>query len=70
LSEAVEAYTMGSAYAEFQEKEKGSVTPGKLADMVLLSDDIFQMDPAKIGDVEVEMTMVGGRIVWQRKAEK
>ena len=70
LSEAVEAYTMGSAYAEFQEKEKGSITPGKLADMVLLSDDIFQMDPMKIGDVEVEMTMVGGRIVWERQGPK
>jgi len=70
LSEAVEAYTMGSAYAEFQEKEKGSITPSKLADMVLLSDDIFQLDPAKIGDVQVDMTMVGGKIVWQRAAEK
>ena len=40
-AEAIEAYTMGSAYAEFQEKDKGSITPGKLADMVLLSDDIF-----------------------------
>jgi hypothetical protein len=70
LSEAVEAYTMGSAYAEFQEKEKGSIAPGKLADMVLLSDDIFQLDPAKIGDVQVDMTMVGGRVVWEREAEK
>jgi hypothetical protein len=70
LSEAVEAYTMGSAYAEFQEKEKGSITPGKLADMVLLSDDIFQLEPAKIGDVRVDMTMVGGKVVWEREAEK
>jgi hypothetical protein len=70
LSEAVEAYTMGSAYAEFQEQEKGSITPGKLADMVLLSDDIFQLDPAKIGDVQVDMTMVGGRVVWEREVEK
>ena len=45
---------MGSAYAEFQEKEKGSITPGKLADMVLLSDDIFTIDPAKIRDVKVD----------------
>jgi hypothetical protein len=42
---------MGSAYAEFQEKEKGSITPGKLADMVLLSDNIFPIDPPKIRDV-------------------
>jgi predicted amidohydrolase YtcJ len=69
LSEAVEAYTMGSAYAEFQDKEKGSITPGKLADMVLLSDDIFQLDPKKIGDVQVELTMLGGRVVWARQKE-
>jgi predicted amidohydrolase YtcJ len=65
VAEAVEAYTMGSAYAEFQEKEKGSITPGKLADMVVLSDDIFSMDPVKIRDVKVLTTIVGGRIVWQ-----
>jgi len=50
VAEAIEAYTMGSAFAEFQENEKGSITPGKLADMVLLSDDIFTIDPAKIRD--------------------
>ena len=61
LSEAVEAYTMGSAFAEFQEKEKGSITPGKLADMVLLSDDIFKLDPKKIWDVQVDLTMMGGK---------
>jgi predicted amidohydrolase YtcJ len=69
LPEAVEAYTMGSAYAEFQEKEKGSITPGKLADLVLLSDDIFQLDPKKIGDVQVDLTMVGGKVVWNRGGE-
>jgi hypothetical protein len=65
VAEAVEAYTMGSAYAEFQEKEKGSITPGKLADMVLLSDGIFSIDPVKIRDVKAVTTIVGGRIVWQ-----
>ena len=64
IAEAVEAYTMGSAYAEFQEKDKGSITPGKLADMVLLSDDIFTIDPVKIRDVKVTTTFVGGKIVW------
>lgn len=65
VAEAVEAYTMGSAYAEFQEKEKGSITPGKLADLVLLSDDIFSIDPVKIRDVKVLTSIVGGRIVYQ-----
>jgi predicted amidohydrolase YtcJ len=64
VAEAVEAYTMGSAYAEFQENDKGSITPGKLADMILLSDDVFSMDPAKIRDVKVMTTFVGGKIVW------
>lgn len=64
VEESVRAYTMGSAYAEFQEQEKGSITPGKLADMVLLSDDIFSIEPAKIRDVKVLKTMVGGKVVW------
>jgi len=64
VAEAVHAYTMGSAYAEFQEREKGSITPGKLADMVLLSDDIFAIDPSKIRDVKVLKTIVGGKVIW------
>jgi predicted amidohydrolase YtcJ len=68
VAEALEAYTMGSAYAEFQEKEKGSITPGKLADMVLLSDDIFSMDPAGIREVKVLKTIVGGKLVWDASA--
>jgi predicted amidohydrolase YtcJ len=68
VAEAVEAYTMGSAYAEFQEKEKGSITPGKLADMVLLSDDIFSIVPAKIRDTKVLKTIVGGKVVWDAGA--
>jgi len=67
IGEAVEAYTMGSAYAEFQEKEKGSITPGKLADMVLLSDDIFTIDPLKIRDVKIMTTWMGGKTVWDAK---
>jgi len=66
VAEAVEAYTMGSAYAEFQEMEKGSITRGKLADIVILSDDIFRIAPTAIPDVKVETTIVGGKIVWNR----
>ena len=64
VAEAIEAYTMGSAYAEFQDKEKGSITPGKLADMVLVSDDIFSIPPEKIREVRVLKTFVGGRLVF------
>ena len=65
VGEAVQAYTMGSAYAEFQDQEKGSITPGKLADMVIVNDDIFQIDPVKIRDVKVTKTIVGGKVVWE-----
>ena len=67
VAETVEAYTMGSAYAEFQEKEKGSITVGKLADLVLLSDDIFTIDPLKIRDVKVLKTFVGGKLIYSAK---
>jgi predicted amidohydrolase YtcJ len=67
VAEAVQAYTMGSAYAEFQEKEKGSITPGKLADMVILSDDILTIEPVKIRDVKVLKTFVGGTLVYESR---
>ena len=65
LAEAVEAYTLGSAFAEFQEKEKGSITPGKLADMVILTGNIFDIKPEAIRNVKVETTIVGGKIVYR-----
>jgi predicted amidohydrolase YtcJ len=68
IKEAIEAYTMGSAYAEFQEKEKGSITPGKLADMVLLNDDVLSIDPVKIRDVKVLRTWVGGKLTYDNGA--
>jgi len=68
IKEAIEAYTMGSAYAEFQDNEKGSITPGKLADMVLLSDDVLTIDPVKIRDVKVVKTWVGGKLTYDADA--
>jgi predicted amidohydrolase YtcJ len=70
VAEAVRAYTMGSAYAEFQENGKGSIAAGKLADMVLLSDDIFTIDPVKIRDVKVTTTIVGGKVVWNSPLQR
>ena len=63
--EAVRAYTLGSAFAEFREKEKGTIETGKLADFVILSDDIFTIDRKKIPDVKVVLTVVNGNIVYQ-----
>ena len=64
LPEAIEAYTMGAAFAEFQEREKGSITPGKLADMVILSDNIFDLKPEAIRGVKVRTTIVDGKVVY------
>ncbi len=64
VEEAVRAYTAGSAWAEFQEGGKGMIAPGKYADMVLLSSDIFRVAPERIRDTKVEMTIVGGKVVW------
>lgn len=66
VEEAVRAFTWGSAYAEFQENWKGTLEPGKLADLVILSDDIFTIDPVKIRDVTVLKTIVDGRVVFER----
>lgn len=63
--EAVHGYTLGAAFASFEEDIKGSVTPGKLADFVVLSDDIFEISPDKIKDVEVIKTIVNGKIVFE-----
>jgi len=70
LEEAIRAYTVGSAYAEFQEKVKGSLTPGKLADLVILDRDIFKIDPAELDQVKVTMTIVDGRVVWEAKQRR
>ncbi|HAK55665.1 MAG TPA: hypothetical protein DCP38_09315 [Acidobacteria bacterium] len=64
LEEAVTAYTLGSAYAEFQESDKGSITVGKLADLVMLDADIFAIDPTDLPTVSVVTTIVGGRVVY------
>lgn len=64
VAETVQAYTLGSAYAEFQEQEKGILARGKLADMVILSDDIFSIAPENIRDVHVVQTFVGGKSVF------
>ncbi len=63
VRQAVDAYTQGSAYASFLDTQVGSLEPGKLADLAVLSQDIFSVSPRWIGATAVLMTMVGGRIV-------
>jgi predicted amidohydrolase YtcJ len=62
--EALRSWTLGGAYAAFEEKKKGSLEPGKLADFVMLSRDIMTVAPSEIGSTHVKMTVVGGEIVY------
>ena len=64
VEEALRAYTRGAALAAFQENEKGSIAAGKLGDVVVLSDDLFAIPPARIKDARVAMTIVGGKVVY------
>ncbi|HYN24253.1 MAG TPA: amidohydrolase [Pyrinomonadaceae bacterium] len=67
VGEAVRAYTVGSAHAEFTEKEKGTITPGKLADLVIISRDIFRIDPRELENVKVVMTIMDGQVVYEAR---
>ncbi len=64
VTEAVDAYTIWPAYAAGEESYRGSITPGKVADLVMLSQDIFQVDPMAILETRVEMTVLDGQVVW------
>ena len=68
MEQAVEYYTLGSAYAEFAEGRKGSISEGKLADFVMLSRDIFTIPPREILDTAVAVTVVGGKVVYEASA--
>lgn len=67
VQEAVEAYTLSAAYAAFDEHSKGSITPGKLADMVVLSQDILTIPKNDIVNTEVLYTIVGGKVVFAKE---
>jgi predicted amidohydrolase YtcJ len=65
VDQALALYTVNAAYASFEDDIKGSISPGKLADMVVLSDDPWRVDPGQIKDIKVEMTIIGGEVVWE-----
>jgi predicted amidohydrolase YtcJ len=67
IDEAVRAFTVGSAYAEFAENVKGTITPGKLADLVMLDRNLYQIPPADIDKARVLLTIMDGRVVWEAK---
>ena len=66
--QAVTAYTLTSAYAEFAEKDKGSLEPGKLADLAVLSQDIFTIPPDDLPKTMSVLTIVGGKIIYDARA--
>ena len=63
---ALRAYTVNTAWAAGEEAIKGTLEPGKLADLVVLDRDPFQVPPEELKDIQVLMTMVGGEIVYER----
>jgi predicted amidohydrolase YtcJ len=67
VEEAVRAFTVGSAYAEFQEDVKGTITAGRLADLVILDRDIFRIDPGEIEKTRVVLTITDGKLVYEEK---
>jgi predicted amidohydrolase YtcJ len=75
LADTIKAYTLGAAFAGRREKSEGSLEAGKLADLIVLSQDLFNIEPSEIGKTEVLLTMVGGKVVyespnWTARAEQ
>ena len=66
IEEAIRAYTLTGAYLNFEEELKGSLEPGKFADMIVLSNDILTIDPERFMDIEVEQTYVNGKLVYEK----
>jgi predicted amidohydrolase YtcJ len=66
VAQAVKAYTWAAAYAEGEEKVKGTIEPGKYADLIVLEKDIFTIDPVQIETVRVDSTYLGGELIYSR----
>ena len=70
MEDTIRAYTLGAAFAGRREKTEGSIEPGKLADFILLDQDLFSIEPSQIDKTEVLFTVVGGKFVYQSPAWK
>lgn len=68
LVQAIDGYTLGAAYAGRREKTEGSLEPGKVADVIILSEDLFHTDPHKVGQTKVLVSVVGGKVVYESSA--
>ena len=65
LADAIKGYTLNAAYSGHREKDEGSLEAGKLADFIVVSQDLFKIEPSKIGVTQVLLTMVGGQVAYQ-----
>jgi predicted amidohydrolase YtcJ len=70
LEDAIKAYTLGAAFAGRRERQEGSLEVGKLADLIIVNQDLFKIEPNEIGKTEVLLTMVGGKVVYESAAWK
>lgn len=70
LEDAIKAYTLGAAFAGRREGQEGSLEAGKLADLIIVNQDLFKIEPTEIGKTEVLLTMVGGKVVYESPAWK
>ncbi len=70
LDSAIDLYTRGSAYAEFADDRKGTLEPGRLADLAIFAADLFKLEPKMILGTPVDLTMVGGRVVFERTSQR
>jgi predicted amidohydrolase YtcJ len=68
LEDAIKAYTLGAALAGRRERQEGSLEVGKLADLIIVNQDLFKIEPNEIGKTEVLLTMVGGKVVYESAA--
>ncbi len=68
LEDAIRGYTLGAAIAGHREQTEGSLEPGKLADLIIVSQDLFKIEPSEIGKTQVLLTVVGGKVVYESTA--
>lgn len=68
LKDALAAYTIGSAYVTFRDQEAGSIETGKLADLIVLSENLFTIPPTQISEIKVLLTLLGGKEVYRDPA--
>jgi len=69
VAQVIEGYTLGAAFAGRREKSEGSLEVGKLADLIVVSQNVLEIAPQKLADTKVLTTIVGGKLVYQSEAK-